>query len=295
MSLEEAYKLLGLDADCGLADVKSAFHRLSLKHHPDSAGEDGTIQKRLKEARDLLQSTFGNRQLVPMEVKREIEKLERGLLSQQASAQAIEYVALTKRRRTIRLQKLKYAALILAAISAAFGWLSTSDVTAPGGFQTPVISLSNFLEFFPSREMFLFLAKRAAFAFGVLAGILQLLVNHQTYLVESWKEDLGDEENCLQTLHYLGRVLLSRTKPFSAQDIINFRVENRDLYDQNRVMKRLFPRFVRIFERWFVLDIDQKVRLTILKSVEHGILENMPATKRLYRYSADYDSAKSNS
>ena len=48
-----AQETLGLGADCAEAEVKSAFRRLAMQHHPDKGG-DGETFKELIAARDLL-------------------------------------------------------------------------------------------------------------------------------------------------------------------------------------------------------------------------------------------------
>ena len=40
--VQNYYECLGLSADCSRSDVKKAYKKLALKHHPDKAGEAST-------------------------------------------------------------------------------------------------------------------------------------------------------------------------------------------------------------------------------------------------------------
>jgi DnaJ-class molecular chaperone len=59
VQIDEARKLLGLDQEASLEDIRKAFHTLSLKYHPDRCREQDkqSCEERFKqivEAKDLL-------------------------------------------------------------------------------------------------------------------------------------------------------------------------------------------------------------------------------------------------
>jgi hypothetical protein len=58
LSRDEAYQLLGLEAGCSEADIRSAYHRLIKRVHPDSGGS-AALTAQITEARDRL---LGDRQ-----------------------------------------------------------------------------------------------------------------------------------------------------------------------------------------------------------------------------------------
>ena len=52
--MEDYYKTLGIDQNADAQKIKSAFRKLSLKHHPDKCGGDDTIFKEINEAYQTL-------------------------------------------------------------------------------------------------------------------------------------------------------------------------------------------------------------------------------------------------
>jgi hypothetical protein len=53
MSVEEAYKILGLEADASVDSIKEAHHKLMTKNHPDHGGSNFLATK-INQAKDLL-------------------------------------------------------------------------------------------------------------------------------------------------------------------------------------------------------------------------------------------------
>jgi curved DNA-binding protein CbpA len=49
----EYYKVLGLKRDASKSDIKKAFRKLALKHHPDRGGDEEMF-KIITEAHDVL-------------------------------------------------------------------------------------------------------------------------------------------------------------------------------------------------------------------------------------------------
>ena len=52
MAKRDYYEVLGLRRDASDHDLKQAFRRLAMKHHPDRNPEDDTAQEKFKEARE---------------------------------------------------------------------------------------------------------------------------------------------------------------------------------------------------------------------------------------------------
>src|SRR5437870_1666283 len=111
MTVEEAFAALGISPMSDEVEATKAYHALSKKHHPDSPKGDGERHKKLNRAHDLLKQHFKDGQLVPLDLKRTVQVIERDLAIRQASAQAAEFAAATKRFRQRPIQQLKYLSL----------------------------------------------------------------------------------------------------------------------------------------------------------------------------------------
>lgn len=181
LTIEGAFQVFSLDPGCTLAELTEAFHNLSRKHHPDSTGDDGTVQARINIAYETAAASLKNRQLVLVEVNQLVRKMDVDIAVRGAAARSQEYRAVATRKRVRPLQTWKYLALIFAAAAAVLGWFggellgSRADVFGSGPTINP--SGSN-------------LFKRVAVVLGAIGGAFQFLVNHQTYLIESLNEKL---------------------------------------------------------------------------------------------------------
>ncbi|MDP3936093.1 MAG: J domain-containing protein [Alphaproteobacteria bacterium] len=60
MTMQEAASLLGVKVDATPLQIKSAYRKLMLKHHPDKGGEAEYAAK-LNIARDTLMARFSKR------------------------------------------------------------------------------------------------------------------------------------------------------------------------------------------------------------------------------------------
>jgi DnaJ domain len=277
ITLEDAYKTLELGPEATVAEVHRSFRELSRKYHPDASKDDGRQQTKLNRARDLLIRREDNRQLITITVKREIQQIEKAISSQQSAAQLTDFVSATKRRRTQRVQAIKYSAILLAAICAGVGWLNDGD-----------FSVFMFAYF----RSYAYLGRELTYWLGGLAGLLQLFVAHQNFLVESEKERLVDEDYCFWQLEKIGGEGLQKPEGFTARELrSNFRS---DLFDfpTDTFSRRMISFYLAPF-RLFFLRPEERVRMTLLKALEHGIIENIPNSKRVFRMSTEFEREQS--
>ncbi len=88
--IDEARKILGLDKEASLMEIKSAFRKLTLKYHPDKCGKENRKNceetfKKIKRAKDIIegyclnyQISFGEKEVRKNAASRdEIEHSER--------------------------------------------------------------------------------------------------------------------------------------------------------------------------------------------------------------------------
>lgn len=52
--MEDYYKILGIQSNSTNSDIKKAYRKLSLKHHPDKNGGDEVLFKKINEAYQIL-------------------------------------------------------------------------------------------------------------------------------------------------------------------------------------------------------------------------------------------------
>src|ERR1700693_1066328 len=95
MTVDEAFRLLRIAPKTTAADATKAYHSLSKRAHPDLIRGDTSEQARLNEAHALVLEHLRGKQLVPLQVKRAVEVLERGLERQQATLEAASFTAAT--------------------------------------------------------------------------------------------------------------------------------------------------------------------------------------------------------
>ena len=69
------YETLGLNPSANLQEIKKAYRRLSIKHHPDKTGGDATIFKALSEAYKILGDEEKRREYDRIRQSKPIENL----------------------------------------------------------------------------------------------------------------------------------------------------------------------------------------------------------------------------
>jgi len=306
MTLEEAYEILKIGPESTLAEITKSWHDLSKRHHPDSSKDDENVQSELNHARDLLTGKGTSRQLVPIAIKRELQRIEKDLIAQKASIQLADYVGVTKRRRTRSIQAIKYIAIILTTVAAGIGWLNTDDTSQAIDSMRRSLDLENQAQTIfgsigahlgaighqlaISLEPYKQTGRQCAVCLGIIAAFFQGFVVHQSYLVESLKDNLADDDYCSDHLWHLG--LFQIEDQFTAKDLVE--LSTRVPFFKSSDRKSLSQRLREILltpSRWLRLDPEQQVRVTILKSLEHGIIENTPESKRIYRVTREFKAA----
>ena len=67
MNVSEARRTLGIEAGAREDEVRAAFQRLALKHHPDQTGSDPTRMRLLVDARATLLKEIARKRRVPLQ------------------------------------------------------------------------------------------------------------------------------------------------------------------------------------------------------------------------------------
>ena len=258
MTVDEAYKTLGIVKDATLRDATKAYHELSKDMHPDTSGQ-GSVddQARLNEAHEVVVANLQRGSagdLVPVEVKQAVQVLERGIARQVASREIEAVVKRLTNRRIRPIQSMKYMAFLFAGFAAFFGWLS-NDVGIGIAFDPEMLKMS----------------KLMAVMLGTIGGTMQFLVQHQTHMVESFRDMMSDEEQCAAFLSASG---VKPEDSFTISDLRN---------DENRGGHHSF------FTPGSILSLNrrERINLALLKGVEIGIIEH-PANSRLrYQVTAE--------
>jgi hypothetical protein len=257
MSLEEAYRLLGISEESDLDAVTRAYRELSKKHHPDVPGGDDDKQTEINQAYQLLEASFKGGQLVPVEIRRAVEIVERGVAAQRAANQLNDLAAKLKRRRSRVWQQLKYMALVSAGLAGALGWFGDDLFKASFGDAANL-------------QLQIFALILAGFA-----GLLQFIVQYQSTSVDSFIYDLTDESFCAEILveQLIGNGSDSLPRDaFSYDDLAG-------PPDQRRVGSAFH----------LVLGApEERLRLVLLKGIEHGMIEEVSKIPRRYKITEEF-------
>ncbi|WP_033838834.1 J domain-containing protein [Mesorhizobium loti] len=270
LDIKKAMQLLGVSDATPMPEVTKAFRKLSKKHHPDVSG-DGEVQSLLNQAHKLLSEHHANRAIIPTAVQdlaevvaRNNQVIEqtavaqrRALEGQEAKRSADELTRKIATRVTRPFQLVKYMAFLGTAMAGAIGWLGgeAMQLDAQG--------------FGPEQ---LHTYKMIAISFGALSAILQFLVSDYNHRVGAFTESLGDEEVCIEELNRFG---LSK-REFVIQDLSPQIASRGDLFGGDPLL------------RWLRINSSERLRLTLFKALELGILERPAGSKRRYRVSDEY-------
>lgn len=249
LSVDDAFKILGVAETAEHDEITKAYHQLSRQFHPDANGGDGEKQAQINEAYEVALSN--RRGLMPLEVRRAITTLERGLVSQRAHMDADQLVRSAIRLQTTPWQQLKYVSLIMGGFAAFFGWFAKDA--------TPFLHLLDPFEGDGIRLMAIMLA--------ATAGSLQFIVKYVENSIESFKDALGDEGYCLEILEHSLKDC-SETSEFSTND----------LHARRRSLLSKLPSPPPLSED------DRK--LVALKALEHGLIEKVPENRTRYRFTS---------
>jgi hypothetical protein len=284
MTVDDAYRKLGVSNDTDIGSVTRAFRELSKKHHPDVSGSE-VEQKYLNQAYEIVLDQHRSRALIPAEMKSMVSLLERNTTAQGAKRQVDELRAQVVRRKTRPIQIIKYIALIFAAAAGAFGWFGNEFL--PLFFADP-----SSLPIQPKT------VKIVALSLAGTAGFCQFLVIHRKYLIDTFTENLSDEDYCVQML----RRIHVPQKEFLLGELMRPPVQEEPAgshdHDDDPPFRRLGHSIRGIAPRtqgikrtpWPFFGIGQydTVKITVLKALEQGILERPGGSKRLYRIVAEY-------
>lgn len=299
MNIERALSILGLSATDGLEQASKAFRDLSKDLHPDSPDGSHDDQVELSEAYEAVKAHLSGRALVPLDVKRAVTVFERTISRQSGAQLATRYSVELTRRRTASVQRVKYLAFLLASVAGLLGFLDIlSDLP---------VSLKSSL-------------KTMTIVFGSAGGLLQFLVQRQAHLLDALNARLDDDRECIRLLRSYG---VDAQHAFTASEILfagqysrrdrynlpppGLSFEEREVYDRILRHRKRFG-VIRYFMGGSVIKVlaealliiltdDQKVQLTILKGMEHGILEQDTASRpvgglseRKYRVTKEFQS-----
>jgi hypothetical protein len=262
----EAFQLLGLSHDASLSEIKDAYRQLSLKQHPDVTNESSSRQVVLNKAYSIAKTQQNTKEIVAQEIAKalvstdqKIAAANREIAIQAAIADTGVVSAGLVRKRSRRLQRIKYGVLILAASAAVFGWFGNEFVSSV--FFEPESALSNAL-------------KRWAFFLGAAGGLLQFFVQYQSFLVDDLKDRLDDADYCE---HMMVDFEVHRFRGndawFTASDVLH-RDSFDDIYYGRTRLRRSMRSWIRnIPFNIFVLNDDERISLILNKAVEHELLQ----------------------
>jgi hypothetical protein len=254
MSLEKALEILGVTDTTPAEDVTKAYRELTKHHHPDLSG-NGAMQLDLNRAYDVVLAHHRSRALVPAAMKEVIVLMERNaaLVERNATAQRRFAEAQNAKRRADELATRVTRRLVrpIQVVKYAAFIFAAVPVAVSGGL--------------PSHEG----AQGVMLLLGLIGAGFQFLVDHQKHLMDAFTERLSDDMLCVEMLRVLG----PSQREFVASDLIDDR-----------------PPYVYLTPNpsLFRIDRGDGVRLTLLKSLEHGILERPAGSKRKYRISDEY-------
>lgn len=265
MTIDEAYRTLGIEKDATLREATKAYHELSKNMHPDiSAQGSAEGQARLNEAHEVVVAFLQGGSasyLVPVEVKQAVQVLERGIARQEASRESEVFVGRVKSRHTRPIQQMKYIAFLMAGLAAFFGWASND--AGLGSFFDPRL-LSRL--------------KLIAITLGAAGGFMQFLVQHLTHTIEQFRDKLSDEDYCIAALKASG---VNPDESFTPSELLN------EFYRDGHVLNP-----VHVLFRSFDLSLSKRERLelALLKGLELGILERPENSRRRYQVTTEFRS-----
>jgi hypothetical protein len=272
MSPEEAFRILGISADCSQSELTEAFYDMSRRHHPDADGGSSDAQVQLNAAREIAEIHISqNKALVPARLQQSVKELDKQLSAERAGRQANDLTQRVIRRGMRPLQTMKYSALVLAALAGLVGWFGES-LLPQFSLRLPVGGEEGF-------NLLRAQIKLISVGLAGCAAVLHFFAQRHVFLVEIEKEQLDDVEYCASEL----------AKALRYGD--NAVVRQADIDPLWKGAADNDVRSVKSVLRHFLLGLDnaERKRLLILKSIEHGFLESegpknvIPASNRTYR------------
>ncbi len=241
MTIEEAYKFLEADYSATEDQLKKNFHELSLKNHPD-LNEQNTdeFQKLLNEAYDVAVTSCKTRSsnLISLAVENSLSQLNRNyeLIHYRGEADSfIKKIYTTKIARTRPVSYMLWLCTAILGIVAFFGKEIFPTLTVSPTMQNN--------------------AKLFTAIIGLSALIFQFLRDNIKNRIETISSELQDKKVAALELSKL--LNFKNLETFDSTSLV---IGNEDSEAPTSTM-------------FFGLNANERVKLIVLKSKEHGLIE----------------------
>lgn len=250
ISVEKAFSLLGLPSSSSVEEIKQAYRKKTDKHHPDRPDGDDTVQAAINGAYKIALDYVENmRGIVPLRIEKSLKHVDQVIEQQQAFFRAKETAERLSKRKTTKLNRVKFIMLffgVLVAILALFGKTLLPVFFSEGS------------EYFKVSKI---IFAEVTFVFGIFVIFLQWKVTSIQNRIDAYIEKLSDKKNCASLL----------------AEVLNYTDHN--VIDEDNILKvvKNGDSIGGLLPLLSILGFSKSEFYPILlqKSIEHTLLEEM--------------------